>query len=120
MKILVLNAGSSSQKSRLYEIDDSLPQEPPAPLWEANADWTGHRETAEVEISTAHGQTRHESLPAGPREGIIKHMLQIIWSGAAKVIDQPSEIAVVGHRVVHGGPVYRQTTLVTREVKAAI
>ena len=120
MKILVLNAGSSSQKSRLYEIDDSLPEEPPAPLWEADADWTGHRETAEVQISTSHGQIRHESLPAGPREGIIKHMLQTIWSGATKVIDQPAEIAVVGHRVVHGGPAYRQTTLVTREVKAAI
>jgi acetate kinase len=120
MKILVLNAGSSSQKSRLYEIDGSLPEEPPAPLWKADADWTGYQETADVEISTARGQTRHESLPTGAREGIIKHMLETIWSGPTKVIDQPEEIAVVGHRVVQGGPEYRQTTLVTPEVKAAI
>lgn len=120
MKILVLNAGSSSQKSRLYEIDGSLPGEPPAPLWKADADWTGHQETAEVEISTARGQTRHESLPTGAREDVIKHMLETIWSGTTQVIDQPAEIAVVGHRVVHGGPEYRQTTLVTPEVKAAI
>jgi acetate kinase len=120
MNILVLNAGSSSQKSRLYEVDGLLPGEPPAPLWEADADWTGHQGTADIEISTASGQTRHESLPAGARESIIKHMLESIWSGTTKVIGQPAEIAVVGHRVVHGGPAYRQTTLVTPEVKAAI
>src|SRR5215469_9694961 len=120
MKILVLNAGSSSQKSRLYEIDASLPEQPPAPLWEADADWTGRQGIAEIKITSAHGKTRHESLPAGPREGIIKHMLESIWSGATKVIDQPAEIALVGHRVVHGGPEYRQTTFVTQEVKAAI
>jgi acetate kinase len=120
MKILVLNAGSSSQKSRLYEIDGSLPGEPPAPLWKADADWTGHQGTADVEISTARGQTRHESLPTGAREDIIKHMLETIWSGTTQVIDQPAEIAVVGHRVVQGGPEYRQTTLMTQEVKAAI
>ncbi len=120
MNILVLNAGSSSQKSRLYAVDGSLPDEPPVPLWEADADWTGHQGTADIEISTASGQTRHESLPAGARESIIKHMLESIWSGTTKVIDQPTEIAVVGHRVVHGGPAYRQTTLVTPEVKAAI
>jgi len=120
MNILVLNAGSSSQKSRLYAVDGSLPDEPPVPLWEADADWTGHQGTADIEISTASGQTRHESLPAGARESIIKHMLESIWSGTTKVIDQPTEIAVVGHRVVHGGPAYRQNTLVTPEVKAAI
>jgi acetate kinase len=120
MKILVLNAGSSSQKSRLYEIDASLPEEPPASLWEAYADWTGRQGIAEVKITTARGQTRHESLPAGPRKSIIQHMLETIWSGATKVIDQPAEIAVVGHRVVHGGPEYRQTTFVTQKVKAAI
>src|SRR6266567_3622626 len=92
MNILVLNAGSSSQKSRLYAVDGSLPDEPPVPLWEADADWTGHQGTADIEISTASGQTRHESLPAGARESIIKHMLESIWSGTTKVIDQPTEI----------------------------
>lgn len=120
MKILVLNAGSSSQKSRLYEIGGLLPGGPPAPLWEADADWTGRQGSAEIEIATAHGQSLHVSLPTGAREGIIKHMLETIWGGATRVIDQPAEIAVVGHRVVHGGPEYRQTTLVTPEVKTAI
>ncbi len=32
----------------------------------------------------------------------------------------PSEIDVVGHRIVHGGPKYRESVLVTAEVRAAI
>jgi acetate kinase len=34
MKILVLNSGSSSQKACLYEIGETLPDDPPACLWE--------------------------------------------------------------------------------------
>ena len=45
MKILVLNAGSSSQKSRLYELTNTLPDLAPTPLWEADADW-GEREAS--------------------------------------------------------------------------
>ena len=44
VKILVLNAGSSSEKSRLYELGDSLPDRAPTPLWEADADWSERRE----------------------------------------------------------------------------
>lgn len=44
MKILVLNAGSSSQKSCLYNLNPaSNPEQPPAPLWEASIDWTVRR-----------------------------------------------------------------------------
>ncbi len=39
MKILVLNAGSSSQKSCLYDLD-ILPSHPPQPIWAAGIDWT--------------------------------------------------------------------------------
>jgi len=41
MKILVLNAGSSSFKCRCDEITGAPPSDPPAPVWEASADWTG-------------------------------------------------------------------------------
>src|SRR5260370_42629071 len=111
MKRLLLNVGSRSTKSRLYEIDGWLTGEAPAPLWEADADWTGHQGTADIEISTASGQTRHESFLTGARESIIKNMLESIWSGTTKVIDKPAEIAVVGHRVVQCGPEYPPTML---------
>ena len=41
MKILVLNSGSSSQKACLYEIAETLPDNPPACLWEGKIEWLG-------------------------------------------------------------------------------
>jgi acetate kinase len=55
MKILVLNAGSSSHKSCLYEIAGTLPQQPPHPLWEAQIDWTYQPGVAEIKVETAQG-----------------------------------------------------------------
>jgi acetate kinase len=43
-----------------------------------------------------------------------------LWSGDTHAISKPSEIGVVGHRVVHGGPHYFEPALVTAEVKSAI
>ncbi|CAN1213310.1 Acetate kinase [Tumidithrix helvetica PCC 7403] len=57
MKILVLNAGSSSQKSCLYEITgDRLPDRPPEPLWEATVDWTHKQGFAEIKVKTVAGK----------------------------------------------------------------
>jgi len=39
MKIVVLNAGSSSQKSKQYVLAEELPEQPPRPLWEVKANW---------------------------------------------------------------------------------
>ena len=50
MKILVLNAGSSSQKSCLYDLDGALPDIPPEPIWEASIDWTHHEGFAEIKV----------------------------------------------------------------------
>lgn len=122
MKILVLNAGSSSQKSRLYEIADTgtVPELAPEPLWQADADWTHHRGTTEVNISTAGGATLKENLRTDVRSEVITHILNSLWSGKTQVISQASEVNMVGHRVVHGGKEFEKSTLVTPEVKAAI
>ncbi|MCY7274428.1 MAG: acetate kinase [Phormidesmis sp. CAN_BIN44] len=119
MKILVLNAGSSSQKSCLYELSDELPNQPLQPIWEAKVDWTHHQGVAEIEVKTQHGATLKEESP-GDRSTVIAHMLNSLWSGDTKVIEQASDIDVVGHRVVHGGQDYRESVRVTAEVKAAI
>ncbi len=73
MKILVLNAGSSSQKSRLYELPGTgkLPAVAPTPLWQADADWTDHQGTAELKISTSSGAVIQENLPTDARTEVI-------------------------------------------------
>lgn len=121
MNILVLNAGSSSQKCSLYQAGSSLPVEPSEPLWEANADWTARQGT--IEMTLKGGERRdpvRQTIPQVTRTETLKHMLATLWSGPTKAVEGPAEIRMVGHRVVHGGPAYRQSTRVTSEVKAAI
>jgi len=122
VKILVLNAGSSSQKSRLYEIadTDALPELAPSPLWQADADWTHHRGITEIKISTASGATLEENLDTDVRSEVIGYILNTLWSGKTQVLSQASDIQIVGHRVVHGGNKFEQSTVVTPEVKATI
>ena len=120
MRILVLNAGSSSQKSRLYEIDDTVSDFAPTPLWQADADWAHHPGTTDLKIATSGGVKKEESLPTDERAAVIEHMLQTLWSGETRVIDQLSAIDSVGHRVVHGGTEFEDSVFVTPQVKAVI
>jgi acetate kinase len=121
MKILVLNAGSSSQKSCVYDITGTtLPSRPPQPLWESTVDWTHHQGMAEVKITTADGVVLEEEISAPSQSEAIAYILNSLWKGKTQVLNDLSEIDVVGHRVVHGGQQYQRSTFVTAEVKAAI
>ena len=118
MKVLVLNSGSSSQKSCVYDIGDVLPNDPPDCLWQAKIEWKG--ETAEAEIRNSHGFSKTTRIQVSSRVEATEHLLNTLWKGEAKAIDSPSEIDVVGHRVVHGGPHFEDAVVITPEVRAAI
>ncbi len=118
MKILVLNSGSSSQKSCLYELGASLPDAPPAPLWEAKIEWSENRAT--LEVRTSSGKKRDEKLNPAKRSEAIARLLEALVSGETQVLAKLSEIDVVGHRVVNGGREYTKPTLITPRVTAAI
>src|SRR5512147_2142105 len=118
MKVLVLNSGSSSQKSCLYEIGGVLPDDPPACLWQATIEWNG--EFAEAEIKSGHGFDRKERVKVSTRAEATARLLDTLWKGEARAISSPSEIDVVGHRVVHGGPELTDPVVITHEVKSAI
>src|SRR5208282_4025125 len=118
MKILVLNSGSSSQKSRLYELGSSLPDTPPAPLWEAHIDW--HEGGATLKVRTSSGKTFEQKLDKSKRTEAVAQMLQELISGETRVLEQLSEIDIVGHRIVNGGREFTEPTLVTPKVTAAI
>jgi len=121
MKILVLNAGSSSQKSFLYELSGlsgELP-DPPEPLWEGAIDWTVEPEKAAIKVE-ANGKVLKEMVPSISQTEATTHLLRTLWQGETQVLKTLSEIDAVGHRVVHGGTEYRESVRVTQEVKAAI
>jgi acetate kinase len=120
MNILVLNAGSSSQKCRLYDLSGSssrLPQEAPTPLWEADASWAKDKGEATLDIRTANGKQVQQTVPADSRPALVEQLLKTLWSGETQVIEGPHAIDMVGHRVVHGGPDYRESVPITQRVK---
>ena len=129
MKILVLNAGSSSQKSCLYEISEKkLLQSPPQPLWEAHIDWTITELGGELVVKSLGNKWKStlksnnlQDAPAHCSNSIaIAQMLNTLVEGDSKVISDLAQIDMVGHRVVHGGTKYSQATLITSEVKEEI
>ncbi|HEX6796852.1 MAG TPA: acetate kinase [Ktedonobacterales bacterium] len=135
MKILALNAGSSSQKSRLYAIERETGQTgvhrtqaagvhrtpllPPKPMWEAEIDWGQRPGVAVLRVETDGGATLQRELPA-ERQAALAAMIETLWAGPACVVSGPSEIDGVGHRVVHGGLEYEESVRVTPQVTAAI
>ncbi|MGC2323354.1 MAG: acetate kinase [Terriglobales bacterium] len=116
MKILVLNSGSSSQKACLYEIGETLPDHPPACLWEGKIEWGG--DTATIAVKNSNGIVQEEQLTVSSREQAIRHLLRTLLTG--KVIASASDIDAVGHRVVHGGPHFEDPVVITPEVYSAI
>ena len=118
MKILVLNSGSSSQKSCLYEIGDVLPEDPPACLWQGTIEWDG--EAGQVEIKNGRGFSRKEKIKVSSRAEATARLLDTLWKGEASAVSSLSEIDVVGHRIVHGGPAFEDPVVITAEVKSTI
>ena len=118
MKILVLNSGSSSQKSSLYEIGEILPDHPPARLWEGRIEW--HGEIADAEGRNARGVVRRDQATVSSRAEAIEHLLGTLWDGETRAVTSLAEIDVVGHRVVHGGPKYEDPVWLTPAVTAEI
>lgn len=120
MKILVLNAGSSSQKSCLYDMTTTIPPLAPQPLWEGKINWTQDKNQAEITVKTAIGATLQETIVSDSPEVQFAYLLSTLIHGATQVIDDLSVIDVVGHRVVHGGQEYKESVIITEDVKQAI
>ena len=118
MKVLVLNSGSSSQKSSLYEFGRHLPEHPLAPVWEGKIEWD--RDHAEIHAQNSRGAILRDAVKVASRAEATERLLDTLWTGNARVISVASEIDVAGHRVVHGGQQFTKPTLITPEVKSAI
>ena len=120
MKILILNAGSSSQKSCLYELNNNnLQESPPEPIWKANIDWTVAKGKGILTVK-AKGFKQKITLKSDDHCQGISQMLDTLVQGETQVIEQLSEINIVGHRVVHGGTDYSEATVITSKVKDTI
>jgi acetate kinase len=118
MKILVLNSGSSSQKSCLYDVRNALPEHPPEPAWEGKIEWDGDH--ADLQARNSQGAQLQDRVKVSSRSHAISQLLDTLWTGNVRAVTAPSEIDVVGHRVVHGGQELKEPVCITPDVKAAI
>ncbi len=118
MNILVLNSGSSSQKAAVYALADPIPDEPQEPIWQGKIEWDGAR--AEIAVRNRQGAASNDRVDIGSRKEATAQLLESIWSGAAAVMQAPTEISIAGHRVVNGGREFREPAIVTPAVTAAI
>ncbi len=108
MKILVINAGSSSLK---YQLIDMKNEEL---LAKGNCERIGidgkigHKTSAGVEVEKEINFPTHKEA--------FMAVVDMLTNGEGKVIDNVSEISAVGHRVLHGSEKYKSATLVTDTV----
>jgi acetate kinase len=120
MRVLVLNAGSSSLKSCLYEVEGPLPEAAPLPRWEARLEWEEPFRNVRLRAKRGGRQVIDGQPSIQSESAAADHLLQALWDGPARVLASPTEVDIVGHRVVHGGEKYSAPTVVTAEVKREI
>nr|WP_279341528.1 acetate kinase [Geothrix sp. SG200] len=102
--VLVLNAGSSSLKFNLFDMVKEVS------IAEGMAERIGLAE-ANL-ICVLDGEKRKETLPLPSHKEALEAILERLHANVLH--DTP--IHAVGHRVVHGGPKYGDSVLVTDEV----
>jgi acetate kinase len=118
MKILVLNSGSATLKTNLYEIAAAPPEDPPAAIWEGLIEWEGN--SAAIRTSSPAGTRAQTRIQITSRKQATEQLLSDLWTGAAPLLKGPSEIGVVGHRIVHGGEEFSQPAIVTPHLKDVV
>ncbi len=112
MNILVINSGSSSIKFQLLKM----------PKGEVIAkglierigfnDAIVHYKTTTFDVS--------ETIPILNHQEGLQKIASMLLNADNGVIKSADEIVAIGHRVVHGGSIFTETTIITPEVKKAI
>ncbi|MBO1679974.1 acetate/propionate family kinase [Bittarella massiliensis (ex Durand et al. 2017)] len=107
MKILVINAGSSSLKYQLIDMQDE------SVLAKGNCERIG----VDGLITHSAGDKKIEkNMPFPTHKEAFMAVVEMLTSGEGKVIDNVQEISAVGHRVLHGSEKYKVSTVVTDQV----
>ncbi len=111
MKVLVVNAGSSSLKYQLFETETSTV------LAKGICDRIGDVSESCIEHRLGDdGEKSKRMMPMANHAVATKIVVDTLTDEKLGCISDMSEIKAVGHRVVHGGPYFFESCLVTPEV----
>ena len=112
MKILVLNCGSSSLKYQLMDMDNE------EVMAKGYFERIGHFNS--FVTHKVNGEKYKYEVIARDHGEAIKFVLKQFTDSKYPVIESLDEISAIGHRVVHGGEKFKQSIIVTEEVKKGI
>ena len=107
-KILVLNAGSSTLKYQLFNVDG----ENYDVIAKGNAERIG-RDASFVGIKYANGSKKEVQVDLPNHDAAFKEVMKLLMDG---VISDLNEISAIGHRIVQGGSIFKKSTLVDDKV----
>lgn len=113
MKILVINCGSSSLKYQLIDMDHE----------EVLAKGICERIGIEGSKLTHEPEGKDKYVAAKPmptHATAIRMVMEALVDADYGVIKDTGEISAVGHRVLHAGTIYSDSTIVTEDVKNVI
>ena len=112
MKVLVINAGSSSLKYQLIDMDGEVV------LGKGICERIGLADG--IFTHKAHGQVWKTNVSMPDHTAAFAEVKRALTEGEGKVINDLSEVGAIGHRVVQGGAKYDRSVRITDEVKADI
>jgi acetate kinase len=112
VKILVLNAGSSTLKFSVIETEGERV------VGAGVADWAS--QPARLIVQRPGAADPVANLDLQHHRDAARRVVEELTRGTPPIVGSMQEIAAVGHRVVHGGERYTTAVLITPEVKAAI
>ena len=108
MNILVINAGSSSLKYQLFDMDTQLP------LAKGVCERIGI--DGRFTHKTGDGRVFESAPPMPDHTAAFEQVKTALTTGEGKVIDRLSDIAAIGHRAVHGGTTFSSSARITPKV----
>ncbi len=112
MKILVINAGSSSLKYQLFDMDNEKV------LAKGNCERIGI--DGIFTHKTDDGRVLKKEIAMPDHKVAFMQVKDALIDSEYGVIDELSEISALGHRIVQGGSLFSKSELVTDEVIAGI
>lgn len=107
--ILVVNMGSTSAKLSLFEFGDTVHH---LPVWQA----TLRQEAKNVRIVVNNQNRETTETSSEPLAVTVEKVLHTLCNVEHAPIADRSQLRFVGHRVVHGGSLFTEPTIITAEV----
>ena len=112
MKIFVVNAGSSSLKYQLIDMENEQV------LCKGLCERIGV--TGAISHKAADGRVYSAETPMPTHSEAFEAVVYALTKSEAKVIDSFDEVSAIGHRVVQGGSVFKDSCLVEGDVLAKV